>query len=67
MFYLIVYGIIEKNFLFINKKINRKNQILKYYVFSFKKLIKIIYEQLFDEKSLNLLRNWRKKTKSLYV
>ena len=56
IFYLMVCKIVEKNLLFINKKIIKKNQISKYYISSSKKLIKTIYKQLIDKKSLNLVK-----------
>ena len=42
--YYIIFNLSNnlKNFFFMNKKMKIKNQIFKYYVFSLKKIIKII-------------------------
>ena len=42
---------------------NVKNKLLKYYVPSPIRLIKIINEQLIDKKLCNLIKNWEKKLK----
>ena len=39
-----------------NQKDKKKNQILKYYAFSFERLIKIIYKQLTKKKFFNFIK-----------
>ena len=47
----------KKNILLINKKVKKKNQIFEYYTSGPKRLIKMIYKKLINEKLFNLIEN----------
>ena len=57
----------KKNLLLTNKKVKKKNQILEYYIPSSGGSIKTIYNWLINKKPFNLIENWQKKLKNLWL